>query len=291
MAGEFKHGSVKEKIYNRFLESTLKTLRDSADSKTYGDIDQNGKYVVNETGKMLLKEMRQDCWNITDAVGDAFEFVETNKISKDELLMFKDQDGNYKAISIQNFTNAIAGITLSDNESSSNTPSTNPAYLRVYGDTYIGNQDKSSYIQLKNGILEINGIIKNSIIDDNNRTLADFINDITGIAKDANKKADDAVANTDKQFIVTLFTDKGNTLLNGEGQITITATVYKSGNDVTDHFSKSDFFWVRTSISPDDDRIWNQTHVGVGNVIVVDKSDTIRKSLFDCFVHTENYIK
>jgi len=581
MAGEFKQGSIKEKIYKKFLESTIKTIREDKNASQYGQFDSIGNFVVNEAGEELLRKMRQSCWDITDAVGDVFEYEDSDTFEEGAMLLYQDSSaqlhripitklssmvgqlaverqtspaeqteiysvdghslmfdgqhltiddipvkcqiaeiamhlspesedwkeiermatvskreaveeavgrmrGNYlskkeedvaektikflEGIQIGNFgavfkqdsdgttyletdrlyvrlkayfeelvvrkwqgasgnrvaSNASCQFTKvysifgedgtvvgykclfkksdgddavdndfevgdlafskktnshgtrtywrrviekddnSDEQSHyivlSNAPSeflpgsaipnagdavvqlgndtdttrqaaiieyvngddspaykvyqnintfsledceqislgydsaTQQAYLRVFGEAYIGARDKSSYMQYKNGMLEIKGIIKNSVIDDKNTTLADAMSSITGMAKQAEETAKraeekslEAAANVGSSIIVSIFSDKGNIMNNGDGDITLTAFVYDNSDDITDQFGKSHFSWTRTSMDPENDKIWNQAHEGVGNVITVTKADIIRRCLFDCFVNTLNY--
>lgn len=115
MAGEFKKGSIKERIYKKFLDSTLKTIQDSQDAKSYGEYDNFGNYIINKAGEKLLKEMRQDCWNITDAVGEAFEFTSSNSIEDNDNLLYKDKTGEYKYVSLHSLVSYIANaIYLQD---------------------------------------------------------------------------------------------------------------------------------------------------------------------------------
>lgn len=94
--------------------------------------------------------------------------------------------------------------------------------------------------------------------------------------------ADNAEAGT---VSVQIFTDGGGSvILNGEGTRTMTAVVYKRGEDITDTIQQSFFSWERTSFDTIDDLIWNKLHRGIGNVCTVSAEDVSRSAIFSCVV-------
>lgn len=88
-----------------------------------------------------------------------------------------------------------------------------------------------------------------------------------------------------KDSITVLVTsDRGNTILNGEGERTLTASVLLGGDDITHTLVPQDFSWRRISSSPESDAVWNQLHEGVGRVITVTAQDVVRSAQFICDV-------
>lgn len=75
-----------------------------------------------------------------------------------------------------------------------------------------------------------------------------------------------------------------NFIRNGQGSVTLTATVEKGNEDITDRFATTDFSWERTSGNPEYDREWNNRHKGVGRVITVSAEDIFKRALFDCIL-------
>lgn len=92
-------------------------------------------------------------------------------------------------------------------------------------------------------------------------------------------RGDDAVQ-------VVILTDKGVTLRPGLADTTLTAHVYKGGEDVTGQLEESSFSWTRTSADTASDAAWNATHSGVGGSITVTKAEVFRRSMFECAVDT-----
>lgn len=84
---------------------------------------------------------------------------------------------------------------------------------------------------------------------------------------------------------VEIYTDNGNVILNGQGEITLTARVYRGSDDITDSISPAYFSWERTSTYPQGDENWNLRHKGCGNVITVTKDDITVRANFDCIVN------
>lgn len=86
---------------------------------------------------------------------------------------------------------------------------------------------------------------------------------------------------------VQIITDKGNVILNGEGQRTLTAYVFRRSEDITAQIAQSYFSWERTSADTTGDRIWNRLHKGIGNVCTVTEQDITRSAQFTCVVDLE----
>lgn len=92
------------------------------------------------------------------------------------------------------------------------------------------------------------------------------------------------VENGDDAYWVQILTSNGNTFKNGIGTTTLTAHVYRGGIEITDQLFAKDFDWIKTSSNPDTDRIFNQAHVGWGNVLSITSEDIWNMAQFDCKV-------
>ena len=93
-------------------------------------------------------------------------------------------------------------------------------------------------------------------------------------------RGEDAVA-----YQVFLSTDNAGVLLNGQGKITITATIVKNGEDVTDTISAMNIEWLRISTDTEMDKAWNERHVEIGNKLTVTAEDVVRSATFVCNVY------
>lgn len=91
-------------------------------------------------------------------------------------------------------------------------------------------------------------------------------------------------ADGEDALLVQITTDRGTTILNGEGSRTLTAHVIKGATDITDMVPAAQFSWRRASASTADDTIWNARHEGIGNTLTVTADDVKRSAVFECVV-------
>lgn len=82
---------------------------------------------------------------------------------------------------------------------------------------------------------------------------------------------------------VVIFTDSGNIIRNSSGSVTLTAIVYKGGEEVSS-LSDGCFSWFRTTANTESDEAWNALHSGVGNTITVTAAEVWQRALFECQV-------
>ena len=75
-----------------------------------------------------------------------------------------------------------------------------------------------------------------------------------------------------------------NFIRNGQGAVTLIATVEKGNEDITDRFGPTDFSWERTSGNPEYDREWNNRHKSIGRTITVTAQDIFKRATFDCIL-------
>lgn len=75
-----------------------------------------------------------------------------------------------------------------------------------------------------------------------------------------------------------------NFIRNGQGSVTLTATVEKGNEDITDRFGPTDFSWERTSGNPEYDREWNNRHKGIGRTVTITAQDIFKRATFDCIL-------
>lgn len=143
---------------------------------------------------------------------------------------------------------------------------------------FVGNRDlvpysgagDGSYIEYINGKFNLHNVSLNISSTVGDTTLGE-------IADNAEQGA----------VTVQILTDKGNVLLNGEGQRVLTAHVLRRGEDITDTIAQSYFSWERTSNDTTGDRIWNRLHKGIGSTCTVSEADITRSALFTCVVEME----
>lgn len=95
----------------------------------------------------------------------------------------------------------------------------------------------------------------------------------------------DIIENSEQSAVsVQILTDKGNVLLNGEGQRVMTARVYFRNEDVTERIYEGRFSWKRVSDDSTGDKIWNRLHEGTGNQCTISNEDVDRNAIFSCEV-------
>lgn len=75
-----------------------------------------------------------------------------------------------------------------------------------------------------------------------------------------------------------------NFIRNGQGTVTLIATVEKGNEDITDRFTPTDFSWERTSGNPEYDREWNNRHKGIGRTVTITAQDIFKRATFDCIL-------
>ena len=88
-------------------------------------------------------------------------------------------------------------------------------------------------------------------------------------------------------YDVQLWSEQGNTFVNGVIQTTITATVLLGNEDVTDTLLPTQYFWKRKSMNSDGDIVWNRLHEAHGNTLTITKADVTRSAIFICEVNIE----
>ena len=84
---------------------------------------------------------------------------------------------------------------------------------------------------------------------------------------------------------VVIHTDRGTTMVNGQGETTLTAVVTKGGMDITDTIAPSCFSWMRETGNTAYDAAWNHRHANIGKSITVKAEDVWRHAQFTCEVN------
>nr|DAQ31398.1 MAG TPA: tail protein [Caudoviricetes sp.] len=78
---------------------------------------------------------------------------------------------------------------------------------------------------------------------------------------------------------------KSGLIRNGEGSVTLEATLYKGNIDVSDEYHHSVWSWKRNSGDIISDRAWDNTHQGVGREITITASEVVSSATFDCEIN------
>ena len=78
---------------------------------------------------------------------------------------------------------------------------------------------------------------------------------------------------------------KSGLIRNGEGSVTLEATLYKGNIDVSDEYHHSVWSWKRNSGDIDSDRAWDNAHQGVGREITITASEVVSSATFDCEIN------
>lgn len=85
--------------------------------------------------------------------------------------------------------------------------------------------------------------------------------------------------------IVNIMSSNGNIFQNGSVATTLTAYVIKGDTDITDSVPASRFSWEKESNNADTDKIFNETHVGHGHVLILTPDDVWGRATFNCIVN------
>lgn len=85
--------------------------------------------------------------------------------------------------------------------------------------------------------------------------------------------------------IVNIMSSNGNIFQNGSVATTLTAYVIKGDTDITDSVPASRFSWEKESNNSDTDKIFNETHVGHGHVLILTPDDIWGRATFNCIVN------
>lgn len=85
-------------------------------------------------------------------------------------------------------------------------------------------------------------------------------------------------------LVMNIMTDRGNIIRNGQGEVTLYASLIRGNEDVTDTFPKACFSWTRNSGNAEWDGQWNLRHRAAGSIIRVSAEDVFRKAVFECVV-------
>lgn len=85
-------------------------------------------------------------------------------------------------------------------------------------------------------------------------------------------------------LVMNIMTDRGNIIRNGQGEVTLYASLIRGNENVTDTFPKACFSWTRNSGNAEWDGQWNLRHRAAGSIIRVSAEDVFRKAVFECVV-------
>jgi hypothetical protein len=89
-------------------------------------------------------------------------------------------------------------------------------------------------------------------------------------------------AKNDISYHTELHSTAGNQFMNGDISTTVYVVVYKGREDITNTLPTSAFQWKKTDKDGIEDTVWNNSHVGVGSQILIDREDVFRKATFWC---------
>lgn len=79
----------------------------------------------------------------------------------------------------------------------------------------------------------------------------------------------------------------GNIIHNGQGQISLVATVLHGEQDITSSLLPNQFSWVIQSGNTDFDTAWNARHEAIGNRTTISAEEVNLKAQIDCIVNIE----
>lgn len=91
-------------------------------------------------------------------------------------------------------------------------------------------------------------------------------------------------------FLLEVFCKNGANIMKYNASATLEARVRIGADDITEDIPQSYFSWERSSGNELQDNVWNHSHTGVGNEIVVTRSDVNRACTFSCYIPIQSLI-
>ena len=79
---------------------------------------------------------------------------------------------------------------------------------------------------------------------------------------------------------ITVWSEHGNSFINGDISTTLVATVFKGAKDITGSIDSNRFNWIRQSANPAGDSVWNSLHKAKGKFIKITDKDVSRSANF-----------
>ncbi|MFB5516984.1 phage tail protein [Enterococcus gallinarum] len=88
------------------------------------------------------------------------------------------------------------------------------------------------------------------------------------------------------RYTVNIMPNNGTGFIDGESKTTsLTATVFKENEDITNSLSKLDFFWYKVDKNGNHDLAWEGKAYGVGNIVSVSDIDFEEVAMITCSVN------
>jgi hypothetical protein len=145
----------------------------------------------------------------------------------------------------------------------------------------LASQDGTSWFNLDTGEVNFKNMIRIERQPDNSYKLT--IN--MSSTKTLEERLDEIEENV--SYKLELVSENGLLFGHGNRSTVIRAIAFKGKQDVTDSLPKTAFVWTRKSKDSMADAIWNENHIGVGNVISVTDADVVDIATFTCDLYIE----
>lgn len=84
---------------------------------------------------------------------------------------------------------------------------------------------------------------------------------------------------------VEIETSNGKMFINNNITTTLTARVWKGGEEITSKLPYTAFSWTKTNDDGEIDAIWTEAHQNFGNVVNITSDDILRRAQFSCTVN------
>lgn len=84
---------------------------------------------------------------------------------------------------------------------------------------------------------------------------------------------------------VEIETSNGKMFINNNITTTLTARVWKGGEEITSKLPYTAFSWTKTNDDGEIDAIWTEAHQNFGNVVTITSDDILRRAQFSCTVN------
>lgn len=282
-------GIVAERLIGQILIGQNLLMTNSSGSFTF---DNNGvrinasSFVVESSNQTNLV----DKWNNSTDFVD--QFRDDNVITPYEKKMIRTEwdkiisqyNANIYLIE-QNYENSGADLEFVNNYKNS--------YTELYEYLFVENHGDMPMLDPLN--MGNSTMIESSIFNSKFRNMSDTeievekqlamkANETANTAKDIAENAQNNIDEVmdDIVYKIEIWSSKGFIFKNGQINTELIARVYRGKDEITDTLIPSSFIWKKFDKDGIEDISWNNSHIDIGNKVIIDSYDIYQRATFSC---------